>query len=143
MQTLQWAPRHDSAHVALVIAGIAIALGGASLFGIVAHTKTPFLQRFGTSPPDNVPPPDNWASRKLDTRHARRVIPEPIPADLPPDPLPESLPKAEAVIAAAPPPRRCRPGMPTSPSPSLRSRAANPWCCCPSPRSHCRRRWKK
>jgi len=103
MQTLQWAPRHDSAHVALVIAGIAIALGGASLFGIVAHTKTPFLQRFGTSPPDNVPPPDNWASRKLDTRQARRVIPEPIPADPPPDPMPDSPPKAEAVIAAAPP----------------------------------------
>jgi len=103
MQTLQWAPRHDSAHVALVIAGIAIALGGASLFGIVAHTKTPFLQRFGTSPPDNVPPPDNWASRKLETRQARRVVPEPIPADPPPDPLPDSPPKAEAVIAAAPP----------------------------------------
>jgi len=32
---------HDSARTALVIAGIGVALGGAALFGIVAHTRIP------------------------------------------------------------------------------------------------------
>src|SRR6476619_5373784 len=44
--------RPDSAHTALAAAGVAIALGGAALFAIVAHTRTPFFQSMGTAPPD-------------------------------------------------------------------------------------------
>ena len=48
MRRLQWGPgRGDSAHAALVVGGIAVALGGAALFGMVAHTWTPFLPQKG------------------------------------------------------------------------------------------------
>src|SRR5258706_8785186 len=50
----------DSAHVALVVGGIAIALGGAALFGIIAHTRTPWsTQRIvGLVPLDSLAPAD-------------------------------------------------------------------------------------
>ena len=46
----------DSSYSALVVGGIATALGGAALFGMVAHTWTPFLPQKGAaaSPFDTV-----------------------------------------------------------------------------------------
>ena len=57
MKTLQWGHGGEgSAHTALVVGGIALALGGAALFGMVAHTWTPFLPQKGAglSPFDSV-----------------------------------------------------------------------------------------
>jgi len=45
---------HDSAHTALMVAGIALALGGTALFAIVAHTRVP-LQRVVVA--ETAPPP--------------------------------------------------------------------------------------
>ena len=51
MRTLHsgYAPR-DSSRTALIVGGIAAAVGSAALFGIVAHTWTPFLPQKGASP---------------------------------------------------------------------------------------------
>ena len=72
----------DSAHAALVVGGIALALGGAALFGLVAHTRTPWsTQRVvGLVPLDAlarvdfmIPKPGSWKGKgastlALDTR---------------------------------------------------------------------------
>src|SRR3954471_5359552 len=47
MDRLQWGRQRDSAYVALLVGGIAVALGSAALFGMVAHTWTPFLPQKG------------------------------------------------------------------------------------------------
>ena len=48
--------RKDYSYVALVVGGIAVAVGGAALFGMVAHIWTPFLPQrgAGTAPHDPV-----------------------------------------------------------------------------------------
>jgi len=82
----------DSAHAALVVGGIAIALGGTALFGIVAHTRTPWsTQRVvGLVPLDSLSPADFVVP--LPTVALKGKRPEAIPAG------PESLSQGESVV---------------------------------------------
>src|SRR5258706_11591738 len=84
----------DSAHVALVVGGIAIALGGAALFGIIAHTRTPWsTQRVvGLVPLDSLARADFVVP--LPSAELKGKRPGPIPAEPPPAP---------SQMAAAPP----------------------------------------
>jgi hypothetical protein len=50
MRTFQIADRRDSGFTALIVGSIAVVVGSAALFGIVAHTWTPFLPLKGASP---------------------------------------------------------------------------------------------
>src|SRR4029079_1534466 len=106
--------RHDSARVALVTAGFAVVLGGAALFGSVAHTKIPFRMT-GTSPPDSLDTTPRPAGAHPLARHrpvellvqsrpAEPSFVEPRPVEVsppielagpPPEPLP---PKPEATV---------------------------------------------
>src|SRR5689334_6894769 len=100
---------HDSAHTALVIAGIAVALGGAALFGIVAHTRIP-LRMTGTAPPD-LPRQFAVEPRPAATQLALAEIPAPLPVDASPasDTSPlvlDSLSKGESVVLLPKPPSR-------------------------------------
>lgn len=100
----------DSAHSALIIGGIAIALGGAALFGMVAHTWTPFLPQkgAGASPFDTVARAGSTSparSTELIPRRSRlSTIPfEPRTDEFAPEPAraaapPESLTNRESVV---------------------------------------------
>ena len=92
---------HGDSHAALVAAGIAMALGGAALFGIVAHTKTPFYAVGGTSPRDSLP-------KVAESSRTKRRAPMPMPAEQPATEAPTERPAAEsqtpeAALAVAPP----------------------------------------
>src|SRR3954469_16539613 len=91
--------RPDSSHTALAAAGLAIALGGAALFAIVAHTRTPFFQMMGTAPPDfaSAPRPLD-AARSAELDFAPRLL-KPIA----PEPRMAELHTAEVAPASAPP----------------------------------------
>jgi len=88
-------PRPDSAYAALVVAGIAMALGGAALFGMVAYTKTPLsAQRAArTAAVSEVPP------KSAELTHGKR---RPAPA-IPAEPLPAEVRIAEVKPAEARP----------------------------------------
>ena len=75
--------RVDSAFTALVAAGIAMAVGGAGLFGIVAHTMTPMPKVAGTAPGHSVAPSE-VAAKSAELTHQRRV-----PTVVPAEPHPE------------------------------------------------------
>jgi hypothetical protein len=92
MGRLQWAGgRGDGAHAALVVGGIAIAIGGAALFGMVAHTWTPFLPQKGAglSPFDSVASGPSAPSSPLIPRRK-------LPAGFPFQPRPEEFQVADA-----------------------------------------------
>src|SRR5688572_25839562 len=99
MGRLQWGQvGSDSALAALVVGGIAIALGGAALFGMVAHTWTPFLPQKGAA----VSPFDSVAraapvgpSTELIPRRKRSI-------SIPFDPRPDEFHPVETAPTVAP-----------------------------------------
>ena len=82
----------DSAQAALVVGGIAIALGGAALFAIVVHTRTPWsTQRIvGLVPLDSLSPVEFVVPK---SEEFKRPLHKTVPAEPPP---------AQTQIAAAP-----------------------------------------
>ena len=85
---------------ALLVAGVAMALGGSALFGLIAHTKTPFFEKAGTAPPDS--PPKNPAIQMAKSgwpTPATPATPKPPESPSPPDTVPaESLTPRESVV---------------------------------------------
>lgn len=79
---------------ALLVSGLALAFAGAALFGIVAHTRTPFFERAGTAPPDSF--------RQMGPTNVARIV-APIPASLGPPPKPLRLPPIVMPVADAQP----------------------------------------
>ena len=110
MGRLQWGlGRGDSAHAALVVGGIAVALGGASLFGMVAHTWTPFLPAKGAiaSPFDSVAraepaPPSNELIPKRKRSISLPWDPRPDEFNPPLETAPTVAPTVVAVAVPAP-----------------------------------------
>src|SRR5258706_15473090 len=95
----------DSAYAALVVAGIAMALGGAALFGMVVYTKPPLAQQrvAGTAPGKSQIPP-----KPPEPDHARPTRPLVIPEALPPrdvaaTPPIDSLSPGESVVVLSKP----------------------------------------
>ena len=88
--------RVDSALAALVAAGIAMAVGGAGLFGIVAHTMTPMPKVAGTAP-GHSGGLSAVAPKSAELTHQRRA-----PTVVPAEPHPE-VQIVEAGPAGTPP----------------------------------------
>jgi len=99
---------HDSARTALVTAGIALVVGGAALFGIIAHTKIPF-RLAGTSPPDNlvfVGPPAPATPQPVASDHPIRGRPvELLVQSRSSEPPPAEADIAETMPVEPPPPK--------------------------------------
>src|SRR5688500_17490008 len=118
MGRLQWGPGGIDSAAALVVGGIAVALGGAALFGMVAHTWTPFLPQkgAGVSPFDSV-------ARAAPVGPSAELIPKRKRSiSIPFDPRPDEFHPVETapmvtptVVALAIPP-----ALPTVPPDSLR-----------------------
>ena len=100
----------DSARAALIVGGIAMALGGAALFAIIAHTRTPWsTQRVvGLVPLESLSPVD-FVIRKPGTEpkaKASQLAAAPVSAPLPAPP--GSLSEGESVVTL-PKPVEARP----------------------------------
>src|SRR3954471_22502291 len=111
MDRLQWGRQRDSAYVALLVGGIAVALGSAALFGMVAHTWTPFLPQkgAGASTHDSSSRGKSAVpSKPPDVVQAKRDPPKAIPVESPPaestltDAGPAAAPPAVALHAPDP-----------------------------------------
>src|SRR6185436_18294739 len=81
--------------VALLVAGVALALGGSALFAIVAHTKTPFYEAGGTAPPDSAP--RGYLAKYPGPSLAKRV-----PMALAPESPPAAVQVADAGLVGPP-----------------------------------------
>jgi hypothetical protein len=98
MGRLQWGLGGVDSAAALVVGGIAIALGGAALFGMVAHTWTPFLPQRGAAAS-----PFHSVARAAPVAPSTELIPRRKRSfSIPFDPRPDEFPVAEAAPAVAP-----------------------------------------
>lgn len=106
MERLHWVLRTpDSAHAALIVGAVAIALGGAALFAIVAHTITPlstqrvmgFVPRDSLARVELVIPAKPGEIKGKGLTPIRVEAPAPtLPVGVaPPDPVPASLSNAQ------------------------------------------------